>query len=83
MWLLTQTEQGQASAAVYARITDATLAHDHHPLIRRQLATSRQARRPDGTWTITAGAVPADAFLALVAAAYVADVQPDHGAQIF
>lgn len=83
VWLLTQTEQAQASAGVYARITAGTLAHDHHSLVRRQLATSRQARRPDGTWTITADAVPADAFLALVAAAHVADVQPAPTSQIF
>lgn len=83
VWILTQTETGHAAAGVYARITEGTLGHDHQPVTRRQLATSRQARRPDGTWNITAGAGQADVILAAVYAAHVADVAETGGIQLF
>lgn len=83
VWILTQTETGQAAAGVYARVMAGTLAHDHLPIVRRQLATSKQQRRPDGTWTIAPGAGSVDALLALVYAAHVADVAGHSGPQLF
>lgn len=83
VWILTQTETGHAAAGIYARMMSGTLAHDHAPTTRRQLATSKQQRRPDGSWSITAGAGQADAILATVYAAHVADVAQAGGSQLF
>lgn len=83
VWILSQTETSHASAGFYQRLIEGTIGHDHQPSVRRQLATSRQARQSDGTWRITAGPVPADAVLALVYAAHVADTAPPTSAQIF
>ena len=77
VWVLTATEAAQAAAGIYARITRGTLGHTHTPIMRRQLATSHQRRLTDGSWLIVPGPTSAEAIIATIYAAHVADLHDE------